>query len=213
MLEIVGSGNLDTDEYAAALKLEKLIKEEIPNVEEEKDLFIYLIPSVYLARMTTKDIDLVLFYADFRKKNPLKTSYGITVHSFISTIEVKTHVGEGVVFTGTDCSVKYQDKSKPSSATEQARKQMEKLKKHLGNEFYHRKIFSPVPHVLNGIYLINYSKENLPDTVEGVSRSNIFAGDSSFREIVETLVNTNIDFLEKHQLKNQSTFKNIHELE
>ena len=105
MLEIVSSGNLDSDEYAAALKLEKLIKEEIPNVEEEKDLFIYLIPSVYLYGQQTRDIDLLVFYADFREKNVLKTSDGITVHSFLAPIEVKQHDSTRVVFTGTDCSV------------------------------------------------------------------------------------------------------------
>ena len=41
MLEIVSGGNLETNEYEAALKLENLIKKEIPKVEEEKDLFIY----------------------------------------------------------------------------------------------------------------------------------------------------------------------------
>ena len=103
--------NYTGDECEAAARLGKLACTSCPEIESSKQIVLEIFPSVQCYGQNPQDIDLLVFYADYRPTELLlKTKNGRRIHSFCATIEIKSNIPENVIFEGSRCSVVYRDK-------------------------------------------------------------------------------------------------------
>ncbi len=107
MLVVHGKDN-NSNEYAAATELATAARQVMPEIDDSREIFLELFPNVQCFGQKPQDVDLLVFFADYRHSDKLnRSTEGKVVHSFCITVEVKSHFLDSVYFTGPRCYVKY----------------------------------------------------------------------------------------------------------
>jgi len=156
MLRIHGD-NHKTPEYAAAEWLGRLACESCPEIDNSREIVLELFPSVMCFGQKVQEIDLLIFYADYRSSDKIyKTKNGLSVHSFCATVELKGTSLENVTFDGPKCSVFYN--GEPHDVTAQSEKQKYALRKYIERN----RDTSSAPWIINLIWLRRVNSASLP---------------------------------------------------
>lgn len=162
MIQIFGSDN-SSAEFEAANKLRQLAMEWDPNLEEKSDIVLYLIPSVQCYGQNTRDIDLLVLFADYRQEHDLYVSAcGRLVHSFCLTIEVKGHGPREISFDGSKLIVDY--RGLPHDASEQSEKQVHAVRTFIERNLPGTQREKKAPWIDNLIWLTRINEAALPNT-------------------------------------------------
>lgn len=106
----------DSDEYQCALQLKKLLEQQMPHDAIGE---IILHANATLFGQTVKDIDILMIGTiqnltmnlSFTNKDDDLALGPVSIESFCTTIEVKSHTAEAVWREGTDLYVKYREKT------------------------------------------------------------------------------------------------------
>ena len=187
LVSVIG-GNPNSDEYRAALKLKNIINETIPQSVIGE---IILFASANLVGQTVKDVDLFMLGTlqnyelnlEFVGDNENYVKDTVSISSFCTTIEVKSHGIEAISRIGTDFYVKYGKTN--HCVTEQSNNQ-----KTSAMNFFKRTLsFSPF--VTNLIWFTETSREDLNTllTVETKEMpANVLSADFKFSELMQLLV-------------------------
>lgn len=169
--------NLNTDEHKAALALAKSASQALPEINESSEIVLEIFSNVQCFGQKVKDIDLIVFFADYRRSEQLiRTSNGKTIHSFCCTIEVKSHSFDSVWFVGTNCYVRYN--SGNHDVTLQSENQKYSVKNYIERNSGKKK----APWIINLIWLINLTAQQLPR-----SESNILGADVDWFAFLERI--------------------------
>lgn len=174
---LIVHGNKDNSpEYEAAERLGRLACEYDPDVADSKQVVLEIFSSIQCFGQKTQDIDLLVFYADYRlSEKTFTTQCGKSVHSFCATIEVKGHSPESVIFDGARCSVLYNGEK--HDVTLQSEKQIHSVKKYI-----ERNPRTPkAPWIINLIWLTRVNSASIPKV-----ESNILGMDASWQNFVES---------------------------
>lgn len=174
---LIVHGNKDSSpEYEAAERLGRLACDYDPEVASSKQVVFEIFPSVQCFGQKTQDIDLLVFYADYRlPEKAFTTKSGKSVHSFCATIEVKGHSPESVIFDGALCSVLYNGEK--HDVTVQSEKQKHSVKKYI-----ERNTGTPkAPWIINLIWLTRVNSASIPKV-----DSNILGMDAPWQSFVES---------------------------
>jgi hypothetical protein len=187
MIKVYGVDD-KSDEYKAAIELATIATKSIPDIERNKEILLHIIPSAQMFGNATRDVDLLIIFLDKRQNKNHITDGGRFVHSFIAPIEVKTHKVSGTRWEGDTCIVKYLGSE--HNATTQSEKQKNAVLNRISSETGNTRTGTG-PFITNAIWLVNFAKEDLPKTP-----SNVFAGDSTWEEILNTLgrANSNLKY-------------------
>lgn len=187
LVSVVG-GNPDSDEYRAALKLKNIIQESVPqSVIGEVVLFA----SANLVGQTVKDVDLFMLGTiqnyelslEFIGDDDEYIKDKVSINSFCTTIEVKSHGIDAISRIGTDFYVKYGKTN--HCVTEQSNNQ-----KTSAMNFFKR-ILSFSPFITNLIWFTETTKEDLKDLLKVESKempANVLGRDFKFAELIQLLV-------------------------
>jgi hypothetical protein len=147
----------DNAEAAAARRLAERAIHQFPKLETSPDILVDIFSSVQCYRQRKQDVDLLIFYADYRSDAPLFTSRdGKKIHSFLITVEVNSQPPELVKFRGTPCFVEY--RARIHEVSDQSEKQKISVRKHLKHNARTRK----VPWVSNLVRLDRVPPKSLP---------------------------------------------------
>ena len=174
MLIIHGStGN--SSEYQAAKQLGQLACDFDLDIADSKLVVLEIFPSVQCFGQKTQDIDLLVFYADYRAPDKAFISNsGKRLHSFCATIEVKGHSPENVFFEGQNCYVTYNGER--HNVTSQSEKQKYSVKNYIEKHLSSQK----APWIINLIWFSRLNSVSLPK-----GDSNILGMDTSWRNFLE----------------------------
>lgn len=172
---IVIHGTKDNgSEYAAAEALVKAACEAIPEISESKQIVFELFPRAQCFGQKNRDIDLLVFFADYRGNEKLyKSAQGKHVHSFCLSIEVKTHTPAAVRFEGSTCYVKYNEQE--HDVTGQSEGQKYSLKEYIKRNSRTKS----APWISNLIWLVRVPKALIPNV-----ESNIIGAEISWEEFL-----------------------------
>lgn len=174
MIKIHSSETRSPERDAAEL-LAKLATEYDPAIESSTAVLLEIFPSAQCFGQKVRDIDLLVFYADFRgKEKEFSTSCGRSVHSFCLAIELKGHPPDKVSFRGANCFVEYRGKKHDVTSQSDAQKYS------LINYIKGQPSRPRVPFVMNMIWLSRVNSASLPH-----STSNIIGMDCTWRDIME----------------------------
>ena len=159
-------------ELDAAKHLKESLEKELVNVEGK----IWLIPSIDLHPATGRhDVDLTMLgYLKDYYVDEIAGFSNIEIKSFIATVEIKSHVAEGIHRDGTHLTVDYP--KGPSDVTIQSNEQKESLRKFLFETLNYKGI--QVPFIANLIWLIGISQRDFNENI-GITDSNILVSDST----------------------------------
>jgi len=175
MLTIHGTKD-NTPEHRAALWLGQIACDYDREIENSKQVVLEIFPSVQCFGQKTQDIDLLVFFADYRPtKETFTTKDGRTVHSFCATIEIKGHSPEDVIFDGAQCSVLYNGER--HDVTAQSEKQKHSVKKYIEKNPQTPK----APWIINMILFTRVHSAGLPK-----GDSNILGMDAAWQDVIET---------------------------
>ncbi|MFD3300223.1 DEAD/DEAH box helicase [Aquipseudomonas alcaligenes] len=164
-----------TDEAQAAHRLARMAADFDSEIDSSPDVVLEIFASAQCFGQRTKDIDLLVFFADYRNEKKLfLTKDRKSVHSICVAIELKGHPPEKVVFDGAHCSVYYRDQL--HDVTGQSESQKISLKKYIEN---HPKT-PKAPWIVNLIWLTRVPKNILPQ-----STSNIIGAESTWQDFLE----------------------------
>ena len=164
-------------ETEAAEILGRLASDAYPQLERSNQIVLEIFPSVQCYGQKTQDIDLLVFFADYRSEQQLsKTKNGRLVHSFCAAIEVKGHNPESVRFNGANCSVTYNGERHDVSS--QSEKQKHSVRKYIERNSKNGR----APWITNLIWLTRLPKSAIP-----VIESNILGSDSTWVDFVEAI--------------------------
>jgi hypothetical protein len=164
-----------TDEARAARRLAKMAADYDPEIDSSPAVILEIFASAQCFGQRTKDIDLLVFFADYRNENKLfATKDGKSVHSVCVAVELKGHPPENVVFEGPHCFVYYRDHL--HDVTTQSENQKISLKKYIES---HPKT-PRSPWIINIIWLTRVPRRNLPQ-----STSNIIGAESTWQDFLE----------------------------
>lgn len=177
MIEILG--NNEGSEFEAAVRLRDMLLESWAWVENDQSSNVKIIAGVQCHGQSPRDLDIVLLgsfsqrarfspFVDFydragKKQRPDK----VQVKDLCLVIEVKTHDASGVKWTGTQLSVRYDQKW--SDVTHQSEAQKYSLKNYLSQSH------SATPYIVNLIWLQNVKNSDLP-----ARPHNVLGGNSSW---------------------------------
>lgn len=181
--------NHDSDEYKAALKLRNIINDGLCQLSVIGEVVIYA--NATLFGQDVKDIDLLMIgilqnytpelYFINRENEYIKAK--VNIHSFCTTIEIKSHDISGIFRNGTDIYVMYGEKA--HCVTEQSNKQKISAK-----NFFERTL-SMSPYITNLIWFTSTNSQEINSllTVESnIMQSNVFARDVVLADIIQLLV-------------------------
>ena len=169
-------------EYEAAVALAKVAREFFPEIAESKQIVLDIFPSVQCFGQRTQDIDLLVFFADYRHEDKLHVcKNGKLIHSFCTTIEIKAHTPSSVSFSGPCCSVTY--RGHVHDVTSQSEGQKYSVK----NYIERNSKTESAPRIENLIWLTRVPKSLLPK-----QDSNLLGADTTWSDFLESisLVNT-----------------------
>ena len=186
-------GNKDNSkEYLAAESLAKVACEAIPDINESNQIIFELFPKAQCFGQRIQDVDLLVFFADYRKPEKLLVANKKTVHSFCLSIEIKSHSPESIRFEGAQCYVKYNDHE--HDVTGQSEGQKYSLKRYIGNNSRTKRS----PWISNLIWLTRVPPYLLPKV-----DSNIIGADISWEDFIDK-----VSFLDSRNCDTVETFSN-----
>lgn len=154
-----------TKEYAAAMELRSLIVSEWPDVQNNDNHKIWIIPSAKCHGEMRTDIDIVVF-GYFGRDYPIPRTdhlqHDFLIRSVCLTIEVKSHsVDSGSIsFRGNEVIV-YRD-GREENASEQSEGQQIALRSYLNRQG------KKAPYVNNLIWLRNVPQRYLPNSTHNI---------------------------------------------
>lgn len=164
-------------EYSAAEALAKAACEAMPEVSESKQIVLELFPKAQCFGQKIRDIDLLVFFADYRApENQLISADGKKVHSFCLSIEVKAHSAEAVIFEGANCYVNYNNQE--HDVTGQSEGQKYSLKKYIDRNSRSKSS----PWISNLIWLMR-----VPSNLMPAIDSNILGANFSWVEFINKI--------------------------
>lgn len=176
MLIIHGTNN-DSVEYKGAEHIGKIACNYWPEIENSEKIRLDLFPSVQCFGQNPQDVDLLVFYADYRPTEMLfKTKNEKKIHSFCATVEIKSHSPENVRFEGSQCSVIYNGER--HNVTSQSESQKYSVKEYINKN---SSGFNP-PWIVNLIWLTRVNSSYLPNI-----DTNILGMDVSWEHILEVV--------------------------
>lgn len=194
---ILNSSDRETAEYLAAKDIESRFFSTIPDNCSGN---IYIVPNVYLIGGRVKDIDIVIF-GELSDCNLQIGNRLITVNSFITTIEVKSHSITSIEYEGTNLYVRY-DRSSKKNVTIQSHHQKIALIDFLKNNGFNDAF------VTNSIYFNrvhnNEFRRLLPSKVK--LNTNVFCEDFTFQDFIISILYQNED---NDNLGNSYTLNNF----
>lgn len=167
----------DNAEAVAARTLAERALHEYPELESSSDILVDIFSSVQCYGQKTQDVDLLIFYADYRTDATLFSSRdGKKIHSFLTTVEVKSHPPESVQFRGNQCVVEYREGL--HDVSNQSEKQKYSVREYLGRNAGTRK----PPWVSNLIWLTKVPSKSLPQ-----QENNILGADASWQDVLDKM--------------------------
>ena len=169
---------IESDEYIAAKDLKKKLEEELSSIEGK----IWLIPSVDVHPGTgIHDLDLLMMgYLDDYQID-ISEYHDVSIISFCTTIEIKSHGADGIYANGQDLWVKYPDAD--HNVTEQSKKQNITLRKFLGDTL---QLGKRLPFVSNIIWLRGIKYDDFEQSV-GLVNKNIVTSDAYIDEFFDAI--------------------------
>ncbi len=175
MLTIHGTSTNSPEQQAAEL-LGQLACNYDPEIAQSSQIVLEIFPSVQCFGQKTQDVDMLVFYADYRPTARIfHINSGKIVHSFCATIEIKGHSPEDVIFDGPKCSVLYNNQR--HDVTAQSEKQKYSVK-----EYIKRNLGTKAPWISNLIWLTRVHSATIP-----AIDSNILGMDLSWTQFMETV--------------------------
>lgn len=175
MIVVHGIGNDNSDEYRAATEMAAAARQEIPEIDSSREIFLELFPGVQCFGQKTQDIDLLVFFADYRHPSQLyRSKEGKVVHSFCTTVEVKSHFFDSVHFVGPECYVKYNGQD--HNVTAQSEGQKYSVKNYIERNSKSKRS----PWVINVIWMKNVPCGHLPKI-----ESNLIGSNPTWTEFIE----------------------------
>lgn len=178
-------------EYLAAEALAKAACEAMPEISESKQIVFELFPKAQCFGQKIRDIDLLVFFADYRaSENQFVSLDGKKIHSFCLSIEVKAHSPVAVRFVGAKCYVNYN--SQEHDVTDQSEGQKYSLK-----EYISRNAKSKSSPWISNIIWLTRVPSNLVPKID----SNILGAEFSWVEFINK-----ISFLDARKNGNVETF-------
>ena len=154
---VVHGTNSNSSEYAAATGIASAARQAIPEIVNSREIILELFPGVQCFGQKVQDIDLLVFFADYRHPAKLnKSTKGKVIHSFCVAIEVKSHFFDSVHFTGSKCYVEYNGHD--HDVTSQSEQQKYSVKTYIERNSKSKKS----PWVMNIIWLQNVHCDDLP---------------------------------------------------
>ena len=167
----------DSPEYNAAELFAQSACDAMPEIENDTKIVLEVFPSVQCFGQKVQDIDLLVFFADYRDENMLTiTTRGHKIHSFCASIEVKGHSPDLVVFEGANCLVTYQGKR--HNVTSQSENQKYSITKYIKENHRGKK----APWVTNLIWLTR-----VPNNLTPKIQTNILGADSTWNDFLEAV--------------------------
>jgi len=186
MLKIHNYNDGSTEEEYAQ-KIGDLAREAIPDIDTNDDIKLEIVPSVQIFKSSTRDVDILLIYQDYRKDHELYvTAEGRKISNFITTVELKRTSPEQMKFEGEKFFVRYWDKPW-SNVLHQSEGQkvsvMTYIKSNVGRQTPNKR-FNPF--ITNLIYAPLLPKNRLPKNYFG----NVVHGQSNWFDFLEVLGKT-----------------------
>lgn len=185
MISIIGPTS-SSDEFIAAEKLKRVIEETIP-----KDAIgeIIIAPSATLFGQVVKDIDILIIgilencniKTEFKLNNENIYDF-VSIRSFCTTIELKSHDISGIVRKGTDFYVKYGYKE--HSATQQSNQQK------ISAMNFFSSVLTNSPFITNIIWFNQILKSELKNLVTMDQRAiphNLLSSEFNFKDFIQLL--------------------------
>ena len=164
-------------ETEAAELLGRLAATAFPELRQSDAIRLDVFPRVQCYGQKTQDIDLLVFFADYRSQEALsKTKNGKLIHSFCATIEVKGHEREDVRFDGANCSVRY--RAEWHDVSSQSENQKHSVRKYIERNSKSKR----APWVCNLIWLTRVPRSAIPSI-----DSNLLCADSTWEEFIEKI--------------------------
>lgn len=171
---IIHSRDDRSPEAEAARSLAKMAAAHDKEIESSNLVVLEIVPSAQCFGQKTQDVDLLVFYADYRKTDRLfEAESGQLIQSFCATIELKQHAPENVSFNGPHCSVRY--RGEMHDVTGQSEKQKYSVKRYIEGQPSRPR----APYILNLIWLNRVNSHYLP-----ASTSNIIAMDVTWSQFM-----------------------------
>lgn len=186
LVNIVGKGSKESDEYQAACRLKDIIESTAP---EKAMGEIVLFPSATLFGQKTKDVDIVMIGT--LKNCAVNITFlfdnetvkdTVDVENFCTTIEVKGHPAESIEREGTNWYVKY--KEGWHNATEQSNNQKTSLMNFFKSNLH------DTPYITNLLWFTSVTSDELKcmQTVHGHDlNSNVMPSNFSFAYLAQVL--------------------------
>lgn len=182
MIEVYGVAD-DSPEYEAARQFAEIATDAIPDIKTNDQVFLHIIPNAQVFGAPTNDIDILVLFLDFRGKDNYTTNRGRLVRSFITTIELKNHSVRNTKWEGETCLVNY--RGKWHNVTIQSKKQKDTVLNVISDQINDSRS-GLGPFITNTIWLRSFAKSDLP-----TKHGNIFAGDSHWHDILDTIGRVN----------------------
>ena len=194
-------GDTHSDEYKAALRLQEIIRRDVPS-SVSGEILLYV--SATLFGQDVKDVDLMMIgelsnysvNADFYTKSKDDASKSlphknepVLVRSFCTTIEVKNHDASSIFMQGTDLYVLY--KNRPHCVTLQSNKQKTSAMGYFENSIGYS------PYITNLIWFTQITANELKSilSVNGkTAPSNALSSESSFSDFTRLIIQQNTPF-------------------
>lgn len=165
MITIHGTADLGS-EYQAAKRLAELAGDSVPRIADDHKIHLDIFPNAQCFGQSPQDIDLLVFFADYRDSPEV-------LQSFCATIEVKEHDADDVRFIGSSCIVSYNGKD------HDATKQSEGQKYSVVN-YCREGSRGSSPYVTNLIWL-----RRIPSQIFPKQKNNLVGADLSWPDLLE----------------------------
>lgn len=168
----------NSNEAAAAEQLGRLASRAYPGLEESKDIILEIFSSVQCFGQNPQDIDLLVFYADYRPREKMfKASNNKLIHSFCLAIEVKGHPPEKVTFEGPNILVEYNGEK--HNVTSQSEGQKQSVRKYIKRNSKNGK----APWINNLIWLRKVPNTDLPEL-----DTNLLGSDLTWQRFIDAIM-------------------------
>ncbi|HFH3733581.1 TPA: AAA family ATPase [Pseudomonas aeruginosa] len=173
MIRIHGE-NDNSPEYQAAERLAGLAAACISGLDEDSQVVLEIFPSAKCFGQKVQDIDLLVFFANYRKEEIRSEKTNTLIHSFCASFEVKGHSPNLVRFEGNRCFVKYNDSD--HDVTTQSDGQKYSIKKYIEKN----SLSKSSPWITNFIWLERVQCALIPK-----SQNNILGSDVTWGLLLE----------------------------
>jgi hypothetical protein len=189
VINVIGA-NPESDEYKSALIIQKVLSKEFKDLEFVTGNIV-LHANANIVGQAVKDIDILMIgkltnytvNVDYTNENKEIDNGSVTVRSFCTAIEVKSHGRDGVYREGTEIYARYSTGDK--SVTTQSNEQKNSI-----FNFFKRTFSGSSPYVSNLIFFNSITQSELKELMkigDGTMPPNIFGSDFSPQEFFQVL--------------------------